>query len=211
MPTITQLSLYQGALRLLAEQKLSSISEAREARYLLDDVWSDGVIDECLQLGQWKFATRTVMLDSSPSVSSDFGLQFAFEKPSDFIRTVAISSDEFFNNPLARYADENGHWWADQDPIYVKYVSNDEEFGTDYSLWPVNFKNMVEAYMASKIVTALTNGESKKDGIRKDLKLALDIALGTDAQAGPVVVAPRGYWAGARGGSYRRNGRGPDR
>lgn len=211
MPTVNRLSLYQGALRCLAERKLSGLTETREARYLLDDAWDDGAVDECLQMGQWKFATRSSLLDSSPSVEPDFGLQFAFAHPDDFIRTMAVCGDEFFNYPISRYADEGGYWFADQDPIYVKYVSNDSSFGGDYSLWPMNFKNLVEVHLASKIVPTLTNGASQEDKIKKYHKEALALALGTDAQAGPPATAPRGYWASARGNRFTRNGRGPDR
>jgi hypothetical protein len=207
----TKLSLYQGALRMLAERKLSSISEAREARYLLDDVWDDGAIDDCLQMGQWKFAMRTSELTYSPSVDTPFGYQYAFDRPTDFIRLAAISADEYFEMPLSRYDVDGNYWYADLETLYVRYVSNDASYGSDYSLWPANFSKLVQAYLASEIVTALTNAQVKKDDIKKDLKEALSAALATDAQAGPPVFQPRGYWAMARGNRFSRGGRGPDR
>ena len=208
---VSKLSLYQGALRQLAERKLSSISEAREARYLLDDAWDDGAVNSCLQMGQWKHAMRSSLLDSSPSIEPDFGLRYAFAHPDDFVRTAAVCGDEFFDCPLTRFADEGGYWFADQDPIYVKYVSNGASYGGDYSLWPDNFKTLVETFLASKIVASLTNGETKEEKIKLALKVALSAALSTDAQAGPPVFQPRGSWVMARGGRYARSGRGPDR
>ena len=36
----TKLGLYNRALRVLGETKLSSLSEAREPRYILDDIYA---------------------------------------------------------------------------------------------------------------------------------------------------------------------------
>lgn len=211
MPS-TKLSLYQGALRMLGERKLSGLSEAREARYLLDDVWDDGALDDCLQKGQWKFALRTQQIEYSPSIEPDFGYRRAFDKPTDFVRLAGLACDEYFQVPLLQYSEEAGYWFTDLDTIYVKYVSNDDQYGLDYSLWPANFTKFVQAYLASEIVTALTNAQAKKEDIERDLKRALDAALSTDAQAGPPAFAPRGSWALARGNRFSRNsGRGPDR
>ena len=208
----TKLSLYQGALRLLGERKLSGLSENREARHLLDDVWDDGAVDDCLQAGQWKFAMRTRMLDYSPSVQPDFGYQRAFDKPTDLIRIAAVCCDEYFNVPLVNYSDEAGYWFSDLDTIYVKYVSNDASYGGDYSLWPPNFTKFVQAYMANEIVTGLTNAQAKKEDTRREAAETLAASLATDAQAGPPEFAPRGSWVLARGNRFsRNNGRGPDR
>lgn len=197
---------------MLGERRLSSLTENREARHLLDGVWDDGALDDCLQKGQWKFALRTQMIDYSPSIAPDFGYQRAFDKPTDFVRLAAMCNDEYFQVPLLEYSEEAGFWFSDLDTIYVKYVSNDAEYGLDYSLWPANFSKYVQAYLASEIVTALTNAQAKKEDIERDLRSALSEALATDAQAGPPTFPPRGSWALSRGNRFSRtNGRGPDR
>ena len=38
----TRLQLYNRALRIIQERKLSSLTEKREPRFLLDDVWEEG-------------------------------------------------------------------------------------------------------------------------------------------------------------------------
>ena len=65
----SQLSIYNGALSILGERKLASLTENREPRYKLDDVWGNDLIRRVLQMGQWNFAKRTIELDASPSVT----------------------------------------------------------------------------------------------------------------------------------------------
>src|SRR3546814_10721056 len=78
--TATQLSLYNGALRLCGEAKLANLTEDREPRYVLDDVWDDGALRHCLQQGLWNFAMRTVEAEYSPSVEPSFGFRRAFDR-----------------------------------------------------------------------------------------------------------------------------------
>lgn len=135
----TQLSIYNGALRILGERKLASLSENREPRRLLDAAWgagaSEGQIRLCLEMGQWTFATRTVMIDYSPSVDPPFGYRYAFDHPDDLIRTVGVFCDEYCTQPLLQYATERGYWYASQQSIYVQYVSSHASYGGDTSQW----------------------------------------------------------------------------
>ena len=130
----SKLTIYNGALTVLGERKLADLTENREPRYKLDDVWDNDLIRRVLQMGQWNFAKRTVELESSPSVTPSFGYQFAFDKPSDFVRTIGVAHDEYFNIPITRYSDEASWLFCDQEKIYVAYVSDDTQWGADLSL-----------------------------------------------------------------------------
>lgn len=80
-----KLKLYNGALAILGETPLASLSEDRAARYWLDRAWADGVVDYCLEQGQWHFATRTQQLTQSTSIIPAFNSwNFAFQLPDDF-------------------------------------------------------------------------------------------------------------------------------
>src|SRR3546814_179077 len=150
--TATQLSLYNGALRLCGEAKLANLTEDREPRYVLDDVWDDGALRHCLQQGSWNFAMRTVEAEYSPSVEPSFGFRRAFDKPTDWVRTAAMASDEYFRCPLTSLGarDEGGFWFSDLETIYVRYVSDDASFGLDMSLWPANFTRRSEERRVGK-------------------------------------------------------------
>lgn len=201
-----QLSLYNGALRLCKERKLSSLSENREPRRLLDAAWGDGAtsgaVKHCLELGQWDFAIRTAQADASPSVEPSFGYRYAFDQPEDMVRPVGIFADEQMATPLLRYTDERRFWYCDWQTIYVRYVSNHVNYGADMSLWPQSFVKVVEAYLANEIVGNLTQGDNQSAVVESKFNAALKSALSLDAMNSPTKFAPMGQWESARRGRY---------
>lgn len=200
MPSTTRLSLYNQALRLCGERRLASLTEGREPRRLLDDVWNGGIVDECLEAGQWNFAMRTVQIDHDPDVDPAFGLLFAFSKPDDWIRTCAFSSDERFNSPYRDYKDEVAAWYADLDPIYVRYVSNDAAYGADLSLWPQSFAKFVAAALSADIVFKLTGDKERIALVERMLTKRKRDALNKDAMNEATQMPVRGSWVRSRFG-----------
>ena len=207
-----QLSIYNGALNVIGERKLANLSENREPRLELDSIWDNEMVDRILQMGQWNFAARSVELLASPSVTPSFGYQFGFDKPpADFIRTMAVCYDEYFDRPITRYSDE-GQWiFCDTELIYFKYVSNDSEFGGDFSLWPANFTEFAEHYMAYKVAPRLTGIDISERTLEIRYERTLLKAKSTDAMESPARFAPQGGWArsrqGFRSGQYDRGNR----
>jgi hypothetical protein len=203
----TKLSLYNGALNIIGERKLSSLSEDRETRYKLDDIFDNDLYDRVLQMGQWNFAGRSAELQASPSITPQFGYQFAFDKPVDFVRTMMVAHDEYFKQPLTQYSDEAAWWFADLETIYVQYVSNDSQYGTDLSLWPYNFTEMVEHYMAYKVAPRLTGLDFDSQALLAKWKMMLRDAKATDAMEAPAKFLPKGAWSSSRQG-FRSGERG---
>lgn len=200
--------MYNSALRLLKQSKLSSITEDIEARHLLDDAWDDGALDYCLEAGQWQFAARTISLTYSPSVQPSFGLRYAFQKPEDLIRLICMCQDEFLEVPLTRYREDGGLWLADLDTIYVRYVSKDNAFGYDESLWTERFTQFVEAKLAMDIVRNLTVSDGVKDDVEEEYDKRKMMANSLDAQGQPTRFMPPGRWTSSRLGNNRRYDRG---
>ncbi len=194
----TKLRLYNGALRLVGERKLTSLTENRDPRRFLDEVWDDGFINLMLSTGQWMFACRTQSLTYSPSVTPAFGYQYAFDKPADWIRTISFSGDEYFAEPLLRYQQQALYWFADVDTIYIRYVSNDTSYGGVVTTWPENFCQFVEAHLAREICSRLEGGDTKRKSMDDERSARLSIALSTDAMEEPTRIMPMGNWAGAR-------------
>lgn len=210
MATTTRLTIYNGALRLLGDRKLSTLTDNVPSRRMLDDCWDDNVVDRALEAGDWLFATRTMMYDYSPSVEPEFGFRRAFDKPTDWKRTSALASDEYFQNPLTdrQYNDEAGYWWADVDTIYVKYVSNLAQYGNDMSRWPQVFVKYVEALMAADIAMPLKQNESTWQNMLKISEMALVDAMSKNAMAAGAKFPPRSGWVTARSsrGPFNRSG-----
>ena len=192
----TKLSLYNGALEDLDERRLASLTEAREPRRVLDDFY-DSTVKYCLEQGYWNFAMRAVQADSSSSITPTFGYQYAFTKPEDFVRLYAMSSEPTMRQPLLEFVDEPALWYANVDPLYVKYVSDDTAYGMDLSLWPDTFTNYVELRLALKACKRIT-GKSASDDLVKAEKRALADARSKDAMNEPPGQMPAGTWVRSR-------------
>jgi hypothetical protein len=209
--TPTRLSIYNGALRHLGERKLSSLTENREPRRLLDDVWDGGGIEACLEAGQWSWASRTQELTYSAGVVPAFGYLRAFTKPSDMVRLLGIATDERVQIPFTNYENTGPYFFADPDVIYVRYVSDDAAYGNDYSLWPESFTDYVEMHFAVEIAPRLTASESKVEMLERKRRKALSDAASNDSMMGPSQRPPLGNWArsrlASRSGTSRREWR----
>lgn len=202
----TKLSLFNGALGFfVGERELSSLTENREPRRLLDAAWNNGAVDYCLEQGQWNFAMRTARVDYDPDLTPDFGYRRAFSKPDDWVRTAALCSDEYFNCPLTRYSDEVGYWFSDLDVIYVRYVSNDAAYGNDLSRWPKSFTHYVESHLALRISKRLTQSTTDREALKKESRKLLIDARSKDAMNEATSFMPQGRWSAARMRGLVRN------
>lgn len=204
----TRLLLYNAAVLKLGERQLSSITENREPRRVLDVIWDTGFVDYVLEQGLWNFAMRSVALTYSPSSTPAFGLNRAFDKPTDWVRTAALCHDEYFKEPLNQYADEGGFFYAEQDTIYLRYVSNDSNVGGDLSLWPQSFVKFAAATLAAEAAKRITHHEGKVAALEAEVKEEHKKALSKDAMNEPTAFPPRGSWTRSRTGRRSRDDRG---
>lgn len=205
----SKLSVYNGALLIVGERKLGSLTEDRAPRRRLDTVWDgDTGVAYCLQQGLWNHALQSVRLTYSPSVTPAFDFRYAFDKPVDWVRTALISDDERFCNKRFEFEDQGAYWYADTDTIYARYVSKSSQFGLDLSLWPPNFTTYVEHHFASKIAKVTTNSNTDKESIEQKTDRLLRKARGTDAMDESPKFIPAGTWSQARrgAGTGRRDG-----
>lgn len=204
----TQLKLYNEALQILGNRRLATIIDNNESRRLLDEVWDQGALDYCLELGLWNFALRSVEGTYSPSVTPPFGYTYAFSRPTDYIRLSQISSDDRFTAPYLDYRDEAGYWFMDLDTAYISYVSNDETgYGGDLSMWPESFTRFVAAYLAKEARERLAKGGISEDRVNKKYKDALTNARSKDAMEDPTKFLPVGGWRRARQGNSSNRSR----
>lgn len=206
-----RLSLYNGALRECRERKLASLTENREPRRLLDDVWAEGqgLVAFALQAKQWRFGRRTVMLEAENAVTPQFGWTYAFARPEDCQRVCRVCEDERLDVPLLRYDVDGAYWYTDTAPVYVQYVSDDASRGGDLSKWPPNFVLWVETHMASLIAGRLTGSKADRNDLIKLAQMRLKSAANTDAMESPTQFPPTGTFVRARmGGGGRFSDRG---
>lgn len=197
----SRLGLYQRAAQILGERRPLALDERVAIRRRFDVVWDAEGVKHCLQRGLWNHSMRAARLDYSPSVEPEFGYRYSFDKPTDWVRTAIVATDESFRSP-ARYADEVGFWWADWTILYVKFVSDDVQYGMDLSLWPANFTEFVAHSFALKAAKATTGSNVDVDTLKRDEKRMLILARSTDAMDEPTQFVRSG-WAEAR--MSRRN------
>src|ERR1700719_3233868 len=101
----SQLFIYNKALGYLGERRLATLADPREPRRVLDDYWSDALQYTLIQ-GLWEFAMRTVQIDASATVIPAFGWNFAFNYPTDWIRTRVVSTSPQMDTPLLQMLDQ---------------------------------------------------------------------------------------------------------
>lgn len=199
-----KLIVYNGALRRLGSRKLSSLTENREPRRVLDDIWNNGgVVNYALERGEWNFALRSVQGAYNPDVEPEFGFTRAFDKPTDFCRLASLAADEYFRTPLTAdyYSDEGGYWLCSSDTLYIKYVSSDGSYGQDSSRWTESFRYYLECVMAYDACERLTNSGQKLETIERQMRKYLSEAKSTDAMEEGVKFRPPGAWVSSRRGA----------
>lgn len=202
----TRLSVYNEALTHLGSRTLSGLSENRESRRVLDTYWNAGIVRRCLKLGQWNFAIRSQRVEYEADIVPEFGYTHAFAKPSDWVRTVAVTTDEFFRAALHEYEDERGYWWSDENELFVRFVSDDAQYGGDLSLWADHFASYVGyelAYLSCKKIT----GADPDAILRRGRKDSLGIARSNDAMDNATKFKQPGAWTRARAYGGRFTGR----
>lgn len=197
----SKLTLYNAALRLLGQTALATVTEAVENRRLLDAAYDEDAIGYTLEQGNWNFAIRTIESNYDSSVSDPgYGFSRAFSKPDDWRKTVRLASDEYFKAPMThdQFNDEQSYWWCDIDIIYVQYVSDDDSYGSDLSLWPQSFVKYFAAHLAEQIAPVVFQSENDVKKIFAMRERALVTARSNDAMNEGTKFHPPGTWSNAR-------------
>lgn len=204
----TKLAIFKAALNEIGEASTEDTGEGVEAVRTLVRNW-DRVVADCLATGSWNFAMETIKAVSDTGVTPEFGFTEVFAKPSDWVRTIGVSEDEYFSFPLLHYYDDVSYWSADNSPIYIRYVSNDTGLGMEMTRWPAAFTRFVELELAHRSCLRINQSGSLKDAIGKERDRARKAALNQDALNEPnPKFPPPSSWTQARGGRSSRGDRG---
>jgi hypothetical protein len=99
--------------------------------------------------------------------------------------------------PLLDYVDEPNYWFANPDPLYIRYISNSTSYGMDLSIWPETFANYVATRLAVKTCKRVTGAAPSAD-LKHDEIRALAEARSKDAMDEPPGFPPRGTWTSSR-------------
>lgn len=205
---VSKIELWNAALDELGHEVLTDTGEGNNAGQTLARNY-DRVVADCLAEASWNFAMETIRTEADTGVTPEFGYRYVFAKPSDWVRTIAVSEDEYFTYPLLQYYDDQGFWSADNTPIYVRYVSNDTGLGLEMSRWPAAFRRYVELELAARSCMRITQNGSLREAIEDRREKARKLAKNVDAmnEAQPKYPPPS-PWTQARWGRMGRGDRG---
>lgn len=202
-----KLSVYNHVASIVQESRLLNLTENRALRLECDAAW-DNCVRKVLEAANWGFATRTIAIEASSDIDPEFGFQFVFEKPSDWLRTAAISADPDFYTPLEHYTDEGGLWSSHFEKIYVKMISSLDTHGFNLGLWPQYFADAVAYDIAHRICGPIQTSATSREQIARDKRRSLVRAIQSDGAAKAVKRPPAGRWTRSRmGANSGRDGR----
>lgn len=170
----SKLQIYNHALLMMKERRLSGLNEDRESRRTLDEFY-DEIVQFCLEQGMWKFAMR--MATITQSGSGLYSMTYKFNKPTDIIHTFAVGNTATVDPMVYSYIDEGSFYYANTSPLYVRYSSNDTSYGLDLTRWPQGFTQYVAAELAAWAAYAITGNADLMGGLNMKAKVLLANAL----------------------------------
>jgi len=185
----TKLEVFNEALLILGQQKLTATTDAVAARYALDDAYAIG-LNYCLEQGMWNFAMRTSSLTQAGAGS--FGFTYYFSKPSDFVRLFQAANNASFD-PQFEYdfADQAAKLHANVSPIYINYLSNDATSGGgNLTLWTSSFARYVAYTLAAHAGFRITGSHDLATRAEAASDRALEVALAVDSLQAPPGLLP---------------------
>lgn len=198
-----RLTIYREAARLLGDQRIASLTEDNSTRKAFDDAWRP-TVDWLLARGLWNFALRTVELSQDDDVEPLFGRTYAFAKPDDWVRTGRVSNDGTFRTPFNDFDDETNYWYADIDPFYVQYVSDDDAWGWNVGEWRQPFAKAVAARLAFDCGLPVSGDKSNRNDMETLAEKRLREAKTLDAVDERVQQTAPGRLVQSRGGRMSR-------
>ena len=193
-----RLTIYRDALRLLGNAaSLSSLTEVSASRAALDDAWRSAG-DYLLEKGLWNFAIRTVEMQPDEDVDALFGYTYAYSKPTDWVRTVNISDNGRFSEGLFDYQDEADYWYTSSSPMYLRYVSDDDNYGWNVGRWRQSFAKALAAYLAYQCGLPISADRGNRNDLYNLFRTVLKDAKALDAVDEKVQQKPAGRLVRAR-------------
>ena len=203
----TQLSVFNGALRLLGEERMTDVSANTKPGRELRSAWGD-VTQRTFEEYNWNFASeRTSLqrLSETPAHSYDY----YYAKPDDWLRTIAIrSTADDFGDTILYYVDEGG---TDANPkgriatsesaVYLRYISSG--YLTRIGNWPQIFADYVAGLLAQEICPGITGNSTKMESIAAMVRRRKHDAINWDSVQNPPRMTRVGRLVRSRYGSSR--------
>lgn len=197
-----KLQVWKQALTHLGKDNSAfTLASAVEARYALEAAWA-GVVEEAFNEGDWNFAKVSAALVISNTETAAIGWNFVFEYPDDYLRTIAVSNTADFRQAFYDYIDQGGFLHANQNVMYLRFISGERMADDKVSTWPTMFWRYVAMKLAYETCEKLTSGATKQEDLERRKLKALRQAKSVDARNENNKLEEPGSWLRARRGGY---------
>lgn len=201
--TSAWLNIYNDALLILGESKITSVNDDSERRAILDTAIDADLVATALEDIGWYWAITSDKLTADPSLEPEWGYRYAYRLPDDMHRFDGIWYDEYFRNPIKQYSQEQDILFCEVDQVYIQYVSS------NYIHTPEDWKPTFRRYIASLLAYNVRPGFPGAD--RQHVKEEYDTRkremYSLDAQQSPPMVLTQGTWSRSRLVQGRNRGR----
>ena len=192
--SMTRTNIANLALRELGATRVDDYDEDSFTGDILRDVWEQGV-RKALARAEWEFAKKRRKLSQA---NADFGNEYDYSLPSDFVRLIAVYDDEDMDTPLwdGQFERVGGVLNSDCEKLYIKYVYYYDTVGG----WPPWFIDVLVADLASVMASPLKSSSERER--LEDLAVArLRDAKSQDGTQKPTVMLPASRWVQAMRGA----------
>jgi hypothetical protein len=148
-----------------------------------------------LERHSWNFAKVMEQLQALPTATG--GRDYSYNKPAKALSILKINDSGLEeDDEWDDYDDADGKIHADQDVLYMWFVSSD--YLIKEGSWPQVFAHAVAVDLAAQCAPVGTKDINEKDRLEKKARKAFNEAKSWDAGQKPFRKNPRGQWAIAR-------------
>ena len=195
-----KLEIWRWALIDLGKARIETLTDDAEAVYVFNDAWS-GVVQEAFEEGDWNAFKETSSLSESGTGTATLGYDYVFDYPDDYVRTVAVSPDQYFTAPFTAYVDQDGYIHSSVNPLHLRYISNAKMGDDQIENWPRAFARYVATKLAYETCERLTNGTTLEEKLEKRVRKRLRQAKSVDARNEQGREVRNSNWLNARVGT----------
>ena len=197
----TAVSICSNALLRLGADPINSFDEADtfgdniDRTRLVANLWPT-IRRQVLRSHPWNCAIRRVLL--SPDVAPPgFGWTHRFQRPADWLRTVAVGD---YGREGDDFISEGGYFLAHETPLSLTYVFDNDNPAT----WDAALVGAMETAMSAALAYPVTKSTSLAEALSAELRSTLASARALDAQDDPPQVLGDFPLYGSRYGSWGR-------
>lgn len=191
----SETNIANRAIRLLRGQRITSLTDGSKNGNAANDIY-DEVRDDLLRGHTWHFARRLVKL-ARLSTAPEFGFDFAYALPSDWLRTVTLHDNDAglgsVNYEEIEVANVGALACSIED-AYLKFIYT----LTDPNRMSADFRTAFAYALAVQMPGISNLSAAALEILEKDAIKKMNRAKSSDSLGSPAAQRPAGSWVTSR-------------